>query len=118
MKEKFRYVPGSARVSRGEGSSYVIHNYITRDVSPNVSVALSELDGELPFTRNTISDRVYYFVDADADVEFASGEKIHVSSGDALFIAARTEYQIVGAFSAVLVNSPPFSVQNEYARGR
>jgi len=96
----------------------VIHNYVTREFSPNVSVGVSHLDGELWYTQNEVSDRAYYFIEADARVEFASSEVVNVSTGDALFISAGTEYQITGTFTAVLVNSPAFEVKNERERER
>ena len=65
----FVYIPESDKVTRGENSTYTIHNFITAEGSPHVSMAVSELNGELPYTKNVNSDRVYYFLEAKAQAE-------------------------------------------------
>jgi len=109
----FKLVAKSDRVTRGESDSYKIHNYITRESSPRVSVAVSELNGELPGTLNERSDRVYYFIDAQCTFTFNDGTSLSVKPGDALFIPVKTLYRVDGSFTAVLVNAPAFSPDAE-----
>ena len=107
-----KYVKKEEAVIRGEGSSYVISNYITRDYSDKVSVAVSELSGNAPKTVNLVSDRIYYFIEGDA--EFIFDDKVIKIEKDAtLFIPAKTEYKMIGSFKAVLVNAPAFSFLDE-----
>lgn len=101
------------RVTRGEGSDYRIHNCITSEHTPRVSLAVSELDGELWGTVNMQSDRIYFFLDGSAHFRFENGSELDVTADDALFIPAGEAYKMSGTFRAVLVNSPAFSSDDE-----
>ena len=114
----FVYIPESDKVTRGENSTYTIHNFITAEGSPHVSMAVSELNGELPYTKNVNSDRVYYFLEAKAQAEFVSGEVVDLETGSALYIKAGTEYMINGDFRAVIVNTPAFRLRDEVPRAK
>lgn len=63
-------------------------------------------------TLNKYSDRVYYFIDGSAVFIFDQN-RIEVNAGDVLLVPANTPYSAEGKFRAVLVNSPPFDVENE-----
>ncbi len=101
------------KVRRGEGTAYVIDNYITSDISEKVSLAVSHLRGKLWPTRNRVSDRIYYFIKGRAHFIFEDGTEIDAKEGDALFVPAGLGYKMNGNFDAVLVNSPPFNLANE-----
>lgn len=100
-------------VVRGESSSYEIRNYITVEQSAAVSLAVSSLDGEIPETANVASDRVYYFLDADAVLSFEDETELRVRAEDVVFIPKNTRYSVQGKFRAVLVNTPAFQLANE-----
>ena len=102
----------SEAVVRGEGTDYVIHNYITKENSRNASVAVSVLRGKLWKTMNRISDRVYYIIEGKGRFIFDK-EELEADAGDMIYVPAGTPYKIEGHFKAVLVNAPPFSVENE-----
>ena len=101
------------KVRRGEGTAYVIDNYITSEFSERVSLAISHLKGELWATRNKVSDRIYYFIKGKAHFIFEDGTEIDVRQGDALLVPAGLGYKMSGDFDVVLVNSPPFDSANE-----
>lgn len=107
-----KYVKKEDSIIRGEGSSYRIANYITKENSEKVSLAVSELNGEAPKTMNTVSDRIYYFVEGTAEFIFEN-KIIKVEKEAALFIPANTEYKMIGSFKAILINSPAFSFLDE-----
>lgn len=102
----------SEAIVRGEGSDYEIHNYITKECSAKVSVAVSVLKGKLWKTMNKVSDRVYYITEGNGVFIFDQ-EKLEANAGDVVFVPAGTAYRIEGRFKAVLVNSPPFDIGNE-----
>ena len=99
--------------TRGEGSQYFIDNYLTKENTKNISVAVSHLRGKINRTCNTESDRIYYFINATAEFEI-NNEIISVSDGDVIFISKNTLYSVVGNFDAVLINTPAFDIKNEH----
>ena len=99
--------------TRGEGSQYFIDNYLTKENTKNISVAVSHLRGKINRTCNTESDRIYYFIKATAEFEI-NNEIISVSDGDVIFISKNTLYSVVGNFDAVLINTPAFDIKNEH----
>jgi mannose-6-phosphate isomerase-like protein (cupin superfamily) len=107
-------IKSAEAVPRGEGSSYAILNYLTKQNSPRVSVAVSNLDGRLPKTTNRVSDRVYYFIEGHVLFQSNSGV-IEAGAGDVLFVPANTKYSLQGRFKAVLINSPAFDLVDEVA---
>lgn len=109
---KIKYIKAEEAVIRGEGSDYKITNFITKSDNPNISIALSVLDGAAPQSLNIVSDRYYYFIEADATFTFDS-EIINVESDSVLFIPKDTKYKMHGQFRAVLINTPPFDIVNE-----
>ena len=100
------------KITRGEGSQYSIDNYITKDKVSNISVAVSHLNGKIGKTRNIESDRIYYFLKANAKFEIDK-EVISVHDGDVIFISKNTFYSVQGIFDAVLINTPSFDIKNE-----
>lgn len=99
-------------VKRGEGTSYVITNYLTREKSSKVSVAVSELKGKLWKTMNKESDRVYYLLDGYGNFHFED-ITFETKAGDVVYVPARTPYFVEGEFRAVLINSPAFQLSKE-----
>jgi len=74
------------KVTRGEGTDYVIDNYITSEFSTHVSLAISHLKGELWPTKNIVSDRIYFFLKGEGHFVFEDGCEIDVKEGDALLV--------------------------------
>ena len=100
------------KISRGEGTQYSIDNYLTKSMTNNISVAFSHLHGKINKTKNEVSDRVYYFIKANAKFEI-DNETISVKDGDVIFIEKNTTYSMDGEFDAVLINTPAFDINNE-----
>jgi len=99
-------------VVRGEGSTYEITNYLTKDTSSRLSVAVSRLRGELGRTLNKVSDRVYYFLEGRVSFTFDEGG-FEAKAGDIVYVPAGTAYEMEGNFEAVLISAPPFELSNE-----
>ena len=100
------------KITRGEGTEYSIDNYLTKDKVDNISVAVSHLQGKISKTKNLESDRIYYFLKANAKFEI-DNELVPVSNGDVMFISKDTLYSVEGNFDAVLINTPAFDIKNE-----
>ncbi|MDD5626626.1 MAG: hypothetical protein PHW01_01245 [Patescibacteria group bacterium] len=102
----------SEAVIRGEGATYKIANFITKEITNKVSLAVSELHGSALQTMNTVSDRIYYFLEGNAIFDFED-KKIKVEKDSVLYVPANTPYKMSGNFKAILINSPAFNVSDE-----
>ena len=111
----FIKIENKEKITRGEGSQYSIDNYLTKNMVGNISVAVSHLNGKIDKTKNLESDRIYYFINANAKFE-VDNEIVHVNDGDVIFISKNTFYSIEGKFDAVLINTPAFDIKNEISK--
>ena len=110
---KFKLVKNAGGSIRKHSDSHCIKNYLTKDFSEDFSLAISELkDGEHELTKSIASDRIYYFIDANAEF-IVAGEKMTISGRDVLFIEKNTRYSFSGNFKAVLINMPAFGIEND-----
>lgn len=100
------------KVTRGESTQHSIDNYLTKDKVSNVSVAVTHLNGKMSKTKNIESNRIYYFISANATFNIED-ELIKVRNGDVLYIIKNTFYSVEGMFDAVLINTPAFDIENE-----
>lgn len=89
-----------------------IRNYITKEISPNFSLAVSKLSGKHSKTLNEKSDRAYFIIKGNGIVEVGT-EKGSISEGDAVYIPHNTPHSIKGELTYVVINSPAFNPQNE-----
>jgi ethanolamine utilization protein EutQ (cupin superfamily) len=99
-------------ITRKISESYRITNFLTKESSENVSVAVSEAKNHSETTRNVRSDRAYYVLEGRLVVS-KDGKELSAEPGDVIFIPKNTRYSFSGTFKAVLINSPAFSPQDE-----
>lgn len=103
-----RYQDASTR----GGGNVEIRNYITKAICDSFSLAIVTLNGAHPRTQNNVSDRAYFVVEGEADVEVGT-KMSHVQVGDAVYIPKDTAHSITGKVRYVVVNAPPFDPGNE-----
>ena len=109
----FKLVRSSDTTSRNHNGSYTITNYLTKEFSKDFSIAVSKMtNGNHELTRSVTSDRIYYFIEAQA--EFVIGnETLAIRGDDVLFIEKNTDYSFSGTFKAVLINLPAFRIEDD-----
>ncbi len=84
-------------------------NFITKEISPNVSLAV--IDNKGFYGEVTVeSDRIYYIVSGKLSLEF-SGEKVELNEGDACFISHGSSYLLSGDCKVVTVDQPAFGTK-------
>lgn len=66
------------------------------------------MNGKLD-SSNLKNERVYYFISANVNF-IIDGEKVHLESGDVLYLNKNTNYSAEGSFEAVTINVPAFGV--------
>ena len=109
----YKIVKEKETTERNHSVQHSIKNYLTKDFSKDFSLAVSELkDGGHETTKSIASDRIYYFITANATFTI-NDETIVVNDGDVLFIEKDTFYSFKGNFKAVLINIPAFGIQND-----
>lgn len=92
--------------------SYQVTNFLTKENSKNLSVAVSRAKNHKETTKNIKSDRVYYILKGKLTAK-SQNKKFVGEEGDVLFITKNTEYQFQGIFEAIVINSPAFNPEDE-----
>lgn len=108
----YKLVKDTDGIIRKHSDSYSIKNYLTKDFSKDFSLAVSMLNGEHELTKSIASDRIYYFIEGNAEF-IIDGNTVNVNKDDTLFIEKNTEYSFKGNFKAVLINLPAFGIEND-----
>jgi mannose-6-phosphate isomerase-like protein (cupin superfamily) len=75
-------------------------------------VAKASIDGTHPPVVNRVSDRVYYFLKGNAEVE-VDGRQFNVSPGDLIVIHTGQVHALEGNAEYLIVTAPPFDPANE-----
>ncbi len=107
----YKKITKKEKVTRKITDAHSADNYLTKETTESISLAINKLDGKLDLLK-TVNERVFYFI--SADVEFIiDDEKVHFKDGDVLYLDKNTTYSANGRFEAVVVNSPAFGVIKE-----
>lgn len=94
---------------RNIAETYIAANYITKDVSPNVSLAVNEATDHYE-TEMTLYNRIYYVIEGELGIKYGTTQH-SVYAGDSCYIPANTTYDFYGSFKAVVVNEPAFGTR-------
>ena len=82
------------------------NNLITKEISPNLSLATIEAQDYYE-QETTLCNRIYYVLQGALTI-IADGETNELREGDVCFIGEDTTYDMSGTFKAVVVNQPAF----------
>lgn len=107
----YKKISKNEKITRNINEVHSADNYLTKETTENVSLAITRLNGKLDSSRIE-NERVYYFIKADVDF-IIDGEEIHLESGDVLYLDRNTTYSAEGSFEAVTVNVPAYGVIKE-----
>ena len=86
----------------------VLKRIINQSHTDSISLTWVTLFGRHEKVVNTISDRVYYIVDGEADFENGDNEKDSVTGGDVVLIPKDVPYVFEGHMTYVVMNSPGY----------
>jgi mannose-6-phosphate isomerase-like protein (cupin superfamily) len=101
----FRVVRQSEATVRQVDSAKRVRNFITKEVSPNVSLSVIESDNYTE-SEKTEYTRIYYVLEGELTLTF--DETVVLVVGDSCVVEAGTSYQMAGTFKAVVINQPAF----------
>ena len=109
---KIKLIKNNKGIIRKISETYQVTNFLTKKLSENVSVAISEATNHSETTKNIKSDRIYYILKGKLIVK-KDGKEFVAESGDLEFIPKNTEYHFGGTFKTILINSPSFNSRDE-----
>ena len=104
----YKKISNNEKITRKISEVHSADNYLTKETTENVSLAVTKLSGKLASSKIS-NERVYYFISADVNF-IINDEKVHCNSGDVLYLDKDTTYSAEGNFEAVTVNVPAFGV--------
>lgn len=104
----YKKISKNQKVRRNISEVHFADNYLTKETTENISLAITKLNGKLDL-NNLKNERVYYFIKADVDFTI-DGEKVHFDNNDVLYLDKNTNYSAEGTFEAVTINVPAFGV--------
>ncbi len=107
----YKKITKNEKVTRKISDAHSADNYLTKETTENISLAINRLDGKLDLIK-TVNERVFYFISADVDFTI-DNEKVHFEDGEVLYLSKDTNYSANGRFEAIVVNSPAFGVIKE-----
>ena len=104
----YKKISNNEKITRKISEVHSADNYLTKETTESVSLAVTKLNGKLDSNKIT-NERVYYFISADVNF-IIDNEKVHCDSGDVLYLDKNTSYSAEGDFEAVTINVPAFGV--------
>ena len=104
----YKKISKNQKVRRNISEVHFADNYLTKETTENISLAVTKLNGKLD-SSNLKNERVYYFINADVNF-IIDGEKVHFENSDVLYLDKNTNYSAEGSFEAVTINVPAFGV--------
>jgi ethanolamine utilization protein EutQ (cupin superfamily) len=102
----YKIVRESEGIVRQIAPNKTADNLISKDISPNISFAITEATSYYE-KETTPYDRIYYVLDGVLDLTI-DGATNTLQKGDSCFISKNTTYEMRGTFKAVTVNQPAF----------
>lgn len=104
----YKKISNNEKITRKISEVHSADNYLTKETTESVSLAVTKLNGKLDSNKIT-NERIYYFISADVNF-MINNEKVHCDSGDVLYLDKDTIYSAEGDFEAVTINVPAFGV--------
>lgn len=104
----YKKISSNEKITRKISEVHSADNYLTKETTENISLAVTKLNGKLDVSKIT-NERVYYFISADVNF-IIDDEKVHCNNGDVLYLAKNTIYSAEGDFEAITINVPAFGV--------
>lgn len=95
-----------ARIRKIDNTKIAL-NYITKDDSKNLSLAVTESNEDYVEIINSPYDRIYYVLSGTLYLEIDE-RKEQIGEEEAIFIEKHQEYMLRGKFKAIVVNSPAY----------
>ena len=83
-------------------------NYITKDVSPGMSLAVTKATGYRE-KETAEYDRIYFVLSGELELIFRDSNVALVAQ-DCCYVAKGTAYEMQGTFEVIVINQPAFGL--------
>ena len=106
MKPSFKVVKGKEATVRKIADNKKAYNFITKLISPNVSLARIEaekFEDEIKITQ----DFIYYVLEGKMTLKFKNNKAV-LNPGDTCFVPKNSKYIMSGTFKTIVVSQPAF----------
>lgn len=102
----YKIIRKSEATVRQIADNKIALNYVTKELSPEVSLAVTEATD---YYEKEVTDynRIYYVLEGKLSLTF-DGDEVKLTGGDSCFVGEGTEYEMHGTFKAVMINQPAF----------
>ncbi|OGM89838.1 hypothetical protein A3J77_00565 [Candidatus Wolfebacteria bacterium RBG_13_41_7] len=105
----YKIIRKSEAVIRKVSDGKTVENFVTKEISPNVSLAVVE--NKRNFGEVSVdSDRIYYVLSGKLVLGFGS-EKVKLDEGDACFVSSGSSFNFSGDCRVVTVDQPAFGTK-------
>ena len=105
----YKVIRKTEAIIRQVSDGKTVANFVTKEISPNVSLAV--VDNKGYFGEVSVdSDRIYYVVSGILSLEF-NGEKVKINEGDSCFISHGSSYIFSGDCKVITVDQPAFGTK-------
>lgn len=104
----FKVVRKSEAIFRVIAENKKSLNFITKDISEGVSLAITE-GVNYSEQENAKYNRIYFVLKGELTLTF-DNEKALLREEDSCFISQGTKYTMSGTFRAIVVNQPAFGI--------
>lgn len=102
----YKIVKRFEAIVREIAKTYHARNYITKDISPNVSLAVNTANQHTEI-ETTQYDQIYYVINGRLNIS-ANNQRATLDPSDSIIISKGTSYEFSGSFEAVVINQPAF----------
>lgn len=102
----FKVIRKSEATVRKIADNKTAANYITKEISKDVSLATTEAQ-EYYEEETANYNRIYFVLEGELLLQFENQE-VSLLEGDTCFIEKGTTYEMKGTFKAVMINQPAF----------
>lgn len=106
----FRIIRKNEAVLRKISEEKVVWNLISKKISKDVSLAVTEATEGFYEKEVSQQNRIYYVLDGTLELKI-EGNSERINKGDSCFILRDTEYEMSGIFKAIVVNQPAFGTE-------
>ena len=107
----YKVVRKTEALVRQVGDNKTVINFITKEISPDVSLAV--VDNKGFYGKVTVEgDRIYYVMSGKLLLEFSS-EKVELNKGDSCFISHGSSYILSGDCKIITVDQPAFGIKKQ-----
>lgn len=102
----YKIVRKSEAIIRKIANNKTAYNYITKEFSPGVSLAVIEgINYDSPIIAE--QNWIYFILEGEMKLEFKE-KQVSLKEGDVCYVSRGEQYRMIGTYRAIIVCQPAF----------